>query len=106
MNHGIQGMTNPSNVMTYTVMMPGIPLQDMISTIGMLLGSYGVCHQLPINNMSEQGLTTGDPFADQLIVAKYMQLKSILIDLSREYTKVVATSTMMGQSLVLTFTCY
>lgn len=97
---------NQPAVFNHVVVMPGIPIQQVINMIGMLLGAYGVTHQLPINVVDGDSISTGCDNMDITYGARYLELKNFISDLVREYKLVSCSAMGMGPGLQLTFTCY
>ncbi|QGH71894.1 hypothetical protein N1M2_31 [Klebsiella phage N1M2] len=97
----------PIALFSHTMTFPGVPLENLVSSISLLLSAYGVSHQLPVSpTFTSEGLTSGDNNRDQRFVTEYMQFKLMLEDLSRQYTTVQCTAQSNGASVYLRFSCY
>ncbi|UQT02617.1 hypothetical protein YUBABA_02170 [Serratia phage vB_SmaM-Yubaba] len=97
----------PLAMFSHTMTFPGVPLENLVSSIALLLSAYGVKHQLPTSpTFTTEGLTSGDNNRDQRFVTEYMQFKLMLEDLSRQYTTVQCTAQSNGASVYLRFSCY
>uniref|UniRef100_A0AAU8KZ11 Uncharacterized protein n=1 Tax=Pantoea phage Survivor TaxID=3232176 RepID=A0AAU8KZ11_9CAUD len=97
----------PKSVYSHTLMYPGVPLSSLISMTGLLLGAYGVQHQLAIDpNLTSEQITSGDKIADQRFMNEYMAFKNSLDSLSRDYTRIVCTAQSNGTALYLHLYCY
>lgn len=99
----------PSAEFTHKCSLPGIPTEAALSAIGMLLGSYGIKHQIPIDPTIDTSLLvsgqTGDRINDNN-TATFFELMRIFDSYSREFTNTVAELQIYNGLYCFTFKCW
>lgn len=96
----------PSGVFTYTASFPGIPIQSMVGAVGILMSACGVTHSIPVDNSVSNSITTGNPDIDAANGYRYFDLKTKLIELTREFTRVDCQTSIAGHGIRLVLSCY
>lgn len=92
---------------SHTLAAPGIPITALLSSVALLLGAYGIKHDIPIDpTFTTESMTTGDSKSDERFTANYMAFKSLLDGLAREFTTVNCLAQSNGWSVYMRFSCY
>lgn len=101
------GTEQPKAIFSHSMQFPGAPLTTVLSACALLIGAYGIQHDIQMDpNFSTDSLTTGNVQADARFQADYMQFKMMLDGLANQYSRVVCTAQSNGIVLYMKFTCY
>ncbi|QDJ97037.1 hypothetical protein PQC07_gp236 [Aeromonas phage D3] len=97
----------PQGIFSHNCAFPGVPTEVAANLIGMSFNIYGVNHQIPFNpNLGNEGLESEDKNIETRNLDTYYQLKSLLGNFSREYTKVDAEVRCSNGLFMITFKCW
>lgn len=97
----------PMALFSHTMTFMGVSIDNLLSSIGLLLSAYGVQHEVPISNsFTSESLVTGDENANARFTTEYMQFKMLLSDLARQYTRVQCAVQSNGNTVYMRFSCY
>lgn len=97
----------PIAVFSHRMTLPGVPLENLISSLALLLGAFGVKHDMPVNpGFTSESLNTPDQNTNERFMASYMEFKLMLEDLSRQYNTVQCMAQSNGNTVYMRFSCY
>ena len=97
----------PIQLFSHVFNAPGVPTTSILSSVGLLLGAYGVTHDIPIDpSFSSESFTSGNKDTDDRIMYDYMTFKSMIESFSREFTTVQCQTKCNGWSVHMKFSCY
>lgn len=93
-------------VFTYNLSAPGLPIQTLIATVVLLLGAYGVVHDVAADpNFNSESVNTGNEQVDARFQNDYMMFKMFLDGLSLDYANIHCNMQASAVSTYMTFTC-
>lgn len=99
----------PSAEFKHSCSLPGIPTEAAINTIGILMSTYGIKHQIPVDPNMECSYVVSGPDGDRINnnnMATVFELKSLLEGYSRDFTNTVAELQVYNGLYMIHFKCW
>jgi hypothetical protein len=104
--NNILGESDPVQAkFSYSLHNPGIPFESLLASIILLLDSYGVKHSLARDPGDIGSVQTGNAKQDEAFMIEYLNFKTFLDNLSREYNTVECGLQGSTVHVYMTFSC-